>query len=299
MNCDIIKDLLPLYAEQLTTDASNEAIRLHLEQCQQCKKQLEQLQQPQTASQKPNSLEAVRQQLRRRKWLTALFAAFVTAAFLLGVFVWLYQPEYLSAEEAIIGVSEKDGTVEFLISKPQYNIRVVDDSSDPDTGRQQLTICAFTRRWDRLFDHPTERLQPDGNWTTVTFLPANANIWYAAGGADEWDTLLWGSTLSAGRITLPWLGMYFYLYLSIAAAVILSLAYLLLRRKRWSGIFPCLALFFACFALSVVYTTGTQIVVWEAAEKPILFGLALALAALTTGTILVGAELYHIHRSER
>ena len=37
LECDIIKDLLPLYIEELTSEVTNEEIVLHLEECEECK----------------------------------------------------------------------------------------------------------------------------------------------------------------------------------------------------------------------------------------------------------------------
>ena len=43
--CEIIRDLLPLYAEGLTSKASNEWIEEHLNTCPECTKLLEQMRQ--------------------------------------------------------------------------------------------------------------------------------------------------------------------------------------------------------------------------------------------------------------
>lgn len=40
MNCRIIKDLLPLYVEQLTSDPSNDLIQEHIKTCQDCSRTL-------------------------------------------------------------------------------------------------------------------------------------------------------------------------------------------------------------------------------------------------------------------
>ena len=39
--CDIVFDLLPLYMEQRTGKESNEFIRAHVEQCEECRKNME------------------------------------------------------------------------------------------------------------------------------------------------------------------------------------------------------------------------------------------------------------------
>lgn len=44
MKCEIIRDLMPLYLDGLTSEESNGAIREHLDGCESCKKMLEQMQ---------------------------------------------------------------------------------------------------------------------------------------------------------------------------------------------------------------------------------------------------------------
>ena len=45
-NCDIIRDLLPLYAEHITSEATNALVEEHLTECQACRAELEQMEQP-------------------------------------------------------------------------------------------------------------------------------------------------------------------------------------------------------------------------------------------------------------
>ena len=42
-NCDIIRDLLPLYAEHITSEASNALVEEHLAECEACRAELEQM----------------------------------------------------------------------------------------------------------------------------------------------------------------------------------------------------------------------------------------------------------------
>ena len=41
LTCGIIKDLLPLYAENLCGDESREAVEAHLSECENCRSSLE------------------------------------------------------------------------------------------------------------------------------------------------------------------------------------------------------------------------------------------------------------------
>lgn len=48
MKCEIIRDLMPMYLEGLTSEESNQAIAEHLDGCEPCKKMLEQMKQETT-----------------------------------------------------------------------------------------------------------------------------------------------------------------------------------------------------------------------------------------------------------
>lgn len=54
LNCNIIRDLLPLYIEKLTSDESNEIIEEHLSSCDDCKQIYEQMNAPVEAEQAQN-----------------------------------------------------------------------------------------------------------------------------------------------------------------------------------------------------------------------------------------------------
>ena len=46
LDCNIVRDMLPLFIENLTSEDSNNAINQHLEQCEYCRKYLENIQKP-------------------------------------------------------------------------------------------------------------------------------------------------------------------------------------------------------------------------------------------------------------
>ena len=50
LTCGIIKDLLPLYAENLCGDESREAVEAHLNECDSCRDTLDGMKQPQSMS---------------------------------------------------------------------------------------------------------------------------------------------------------------------------------------------------------------------------------------------------------
>ena len=44
--CHVVQELLPLYAEHITSEASNALVEEHLAECEACRAELEQMEQP-------------------------------------------------------------------------------------------------------------------------------------------------------------------------------------------------------------------------------------------------------------
>lgn len=94
-DCDIIRDLLPLYVECAASEASQALIDEHLAECPACKEELARMQKPLPV--KPEAepdapLKSVRRTLSRRMRRAVIFACVITAA-LLCVFIYFYTKE--------------------------------------------------------------------------------------------------------------------------------------------------------------------------------------------------------------
>ena len=110
ISCDIIRDLLPLYAEDLVSEDSRRLVDEHLCTCDPCTKQLGILKK---AAQIPievetKSLERVENTIRRRRVLTVATALMTVVAIVVTVITYLLVPYALTAEEAIEGVELRD-----------------------------------------------------------------------------------------------------------------------------------------------------------------------------------------------
>lgn len=88
MECDIIKDLLPLYVEQLTSEASKMAVEKHLEECENCKKVYREMKTPEPHIQYDREpAESFRRYVKKSKRKYGLKVAISTAAVVLLVVV--------------------------------------------------------------------------------------------------------------------------------------------------------------------------------------------------------------------
>ena len=114
MQCEIIRDLLPLYAEGLTGDAANREIEAHLAGCDACAKALEQLRVPveQPEPQAEAWKDAVKKEKktrRRRQVLMIAAALLLGAGICLGI---LYSQDFFSIQE---WTKSPDGTYTVII----------------------------------------------------------------------------------------------------------------------------------------------------------------------------------------
>ena len=74
LSCDIIRDLLPLYAEELASGDSQEAVREHLDGCEDCRRTYEKMKESPVIIREDPGLNTVRRGLWKRRLLTALCA---------------------------------------------------------------------------------------------------------------------------------------------------------------------------------------------------------------------------------
>ncbi len=97
-NCFLIKDLLPLYIDDLCSNESTEIIINHLETCSSCKKEYEQLtNQPEIKTINDNSTELIKGvgnmfKKDKKKAIIKTVSVFLVVLTLLGIFAFLKVP---------------------------------------------------------------------------------------------------------------------------------------------------------------------------------------------------------------
>ena len=118
ISCDVIRDILPLYAEGLVSDATKELVDDHLCGCDPCTEQLGILKK---AAQLPievdsRALKRVEKTIRRRKLLTVAAAVMSVLTLLVCTVGWLNVTVYLEPEDAVISVEAvEDGSLCYTV----------------------------------------------------------------------------------------------------------------------------------------------------------------------------------------
>lgn len=110
ITCNIIKDLLPLYAEDMVSEDSKALVDDHLCGCDSCTKELAELKKaPRVPVEvETTSLKRVEDTIRKKKLLTAVTAVMTLVAVLVTGTIFLMTPVYLTARQAIEGVELRE-----------------------------------------------------------------------------------------------------------------------------------------------------------------------------------------------
>lgn len=101
--CNIIRDLLPLYAEDLASEDTRTLVDEHLCDCEACTQALHTMQKgtmlPVEAA--PESLNKVKKTIRRRRVLSVMAALLTLITLAFAVFTFLFTPFQLTMEQAL------------------------------------------------------------------------------------------------------------------------------------------------------------------------------------------------------
>lgn len=121
MNCEVIRDLLPLYTDGLTSPKTNQLIEMHLQSCPECSAFLEDLRMPIEASLPEDSgerlIKALHKQKRRSRAITISICVLIPLVILL---TWWIRME-TRFETSFVGGGSADPAV-ILKEEPQVKI---------------------------------------------------------------------------------------------------------------------------------------------------------------------------------
>lgn len=238
--CCIIRDLLPLYAENMVSSDTAAFVEEHLKGCEACRKEYERTKEPQPTreiSAAAPLLKLSRKMKIRRIQTIALTAVFVTAL-IVSAFAVLDAPIYLPYSEGIV-TAEQLGDKGMLLT---FDEEVTDFDytiyGDPDGGDfYYCEIEAWTSLWDRWFSQEKGTLS-----ATVATQPLKPVIAvYVSNDESENVCIAKYDPNAENRIeknvdyesavVLPRLSLGYYLILAAAVLIVLGIVWLLTRKK--------------------------------------------------------------------
>lgn len=216
--CEVVQDLLPLYAENMVSPVSKSLVTEHLTECSRCTSKLEAMQAQLSVPQESlKPLARIRRDINRRKSLTAVFAVSVAAILLLSLFAFLSAPAYFSGEPYRMVTHGEESVLMFDDRVTGYS---ANRSVDVD-GNVYIDIMAWTTILDRFLQASAPSYP----------IPADADMVFFCAPEVE-NQIIWSRVAPdfAGVRTLPSLFLGYWTLIAGGAVILLGLGILMFRK---------------------------------------------------------------------
>lgn len=299
VSCDIIKDLLPLYAENMVSDDSRAMVEEHLCECQDCKEWLSNLRQLQTAPAVPadtdtSSIQRVGNAIKKRRWTAVAFAALLALTVSFGLYLFMNHRQYVPLEDAVVEVTETEDRVEVKFSNDIANINAVWKPWSDSEG-ETVFLIGYNTRWDII----TNANRGREGYTFSSPKEDLARIFYEGVPAGASNTVIWGAPAEAILVSIPRMAMRFYFLIAIVMGTVLMIPGIALRRKK-AGVFLLSGgTFFWCYALCSFLISGGDWRVYYDINFTVHFLSNVLLAVLFWLTLLTGSKLWKISKRDQ
>ena len=177
MNHSVFRDLIPVYIENLTSEETNKQIEKHMEQCEDCRQYVKDMQEDllitDTHEQKKEKrnidfLKKVRSKNRKK--------IFIIVGALLSIFIgffFFFDQRWIADEKDIQTTIQQQGTTVTLSFKTKNDNRFVIPMSIWD--QNSIDEIIIYEKWDDFTE--LSKLVKDGSPVTFTFLDENTLIW--------------------------------------------------------------------------------------------------------------------------
>lgn len=301
--CSIIRDLLPLYTENMVTSDTADFVEEHLKSCEACRKEYEQAREPQPPQELSDAapLLKLRRKLKLKRIQTiALTAVFVTAL-LVSAFAVLDAPVYLPYSEGLVTLQPL-GATDLLLT---FDEEVTDFSctlyEDPDGGNfYYCDIEAWSSLWDKWFSQgkgslsatvPSEHAKP----IVAVYIPNDGteNVCIAKYNPDVENKIEKNADYK-NVIALPRLSLGYYLMLAAAALVIMGILWLLTGKKAGLRVWvERIGLYPVAYIISHCIVSGVN---WASYSLPRDFFLIIFISILLYCGLLLAHNIWRLKR---
>lgn len=293
--CSIIRDLLPLYAENMVSSNTAAFVGEHLKGCEACRKEYERTREPESAQETADAapLLKLRRKMRVKKIQTIALTAVFVITLLVSAFAVLDAPIYLPYSEGLITaepVGDKDLRITFgkAVTDFDYTLYLNPDGEP----FYYCDIQAWTSLWDKWFSKEKGELStivsPKEPYPIVAeYLPNDGSG----------NVCIYGELDNEKGIALPRLSLGYYLIFAIAALAAMVLVWLLTRKRAelrvWAeriGLYPLAYIIGHCI-VSGIHTTTYSL--------PRDFSLIVFISVLLYSGLLLAHNIWRLKKEIR
>ena len=297
--CSIVRDLLPLYVEDMVSPETAEFVGEHLKSCETCQAEVQRLRQPPDVTppaqeERPEApLRLLQRKLLIKRIQTALLAGAFVLVILLSAFAILSAPRYVPYTAQLLEVTEQaDGSLTITFDQAVTQCQVESlGTQEPDNQSESYSIQAWTSPWDQWFSRSGSR--------TLTITPQTDRpvLVYYAQNNGRGDVLVYWEHPDGGMETLPRLVLGYYLVLAAGVFVVLLVVWCAAKKKpkvrQWVGRALLLP---PAYGVGHLIVLGFRTVSYCATRD---FILIVAIGALVYCLVLLAASLYRLWRELR
>lgn len=305
-NCNIVKDIIPLYAEGIACDDSAQLVESHVSSCADCSALLEKIKSDSSDAPKiPDSaapLRLVKAALRYRRIRIAALCALCVFLVFTMIFSASVTRRYIPYSADVISVEElADGALHISLPEDATGYEI-DYTSNYDTDAISISPADVTGyEIDRTSGNDTsekvDTIQISvwrsefgklmGSSTTDIYIPASKGISYVdyCDFANDGELIrVFGESSYAGAMVLERLVLGYYTILAVLGLIIFGLLWLILRRKRAGKVMKYLFFLPASYLLGHFMIMGKDMLTYTAAEN---FGFILTAFAAVYAIIVI------------
>ncbi len=304
--CNIIRDLLPLYAEKMVSSDTVVFVEEHLKSCESCRKEYERIKEPQPSQKISGTAPLLKlsRKMKVKKIQTIALTAIFAIALLVSAFAVLSAPIYFPYSEGLVTAEWLDGEgirLTFDKEVTDFDYTVYDD---PDGG--DFCYCeieAWTSLWDKWFSTGKGTLSATVSIqhtkpVIAVYVPndGSENICIAAYNPNG-ENQIEKRADCEGTMVLPRLSLGYFLILAAAALIVLTVVWFFTRKKAevrvWTeriGLYP------AAYIISHCIVSGIN---WASYSLPRDFSLIVFLSILLYSGFLLAHNIWRWKREIR
>lgn len=174
LKCEVIQDLLPLYAEGMVSEESSFLIEEHLKTCENCRRELHELNEdfPIPIEQDDAPLVKVQTQLRKKKRIAMVLTALVTMVLAIVFVSYVTAPKYYLSEPKRVTITQNEnGNIVARFGEGVTGYKVTQTDGE-EGGLHIYHILTYSTIWDEWMGNEIAGpvvLNPSGEEVTAVY----------------------------------------------------------------------------------------------------------------------------------
>jgi len=230
LTCNVIRDILPLYVEDMVSEDTRKIMKEHINSCDNCRKQYEDMKSsidlPMDTDTEP--LKKIKSTVQRKKLQAVIFSVMVTIVISAIVIGFLTSREYIPYHDDLISfIEDNNGMVIAIFNEKVAGYDISVYPSEIDEGFVYY-ITTWNSIWNRsIMNRAVSNtvLNPKGEKVISVY-------YYNADGSE--GILIYGKDQNpnGGSILLPRLFLAYYLLLAMIMALICGIILLIVNKKE-------------------------------------------------------------------